>query len=88
MDDRVDQIGAARDVDAGWLAAVLRNPGTDVSHRLVEVVARSIGTGQVGENVRFELTGDDSDAVLPATVVGKSPSSEARTCLRDRSAGL
>ncbi|MEZ5228688.1 MAG: hypothetical protein R2710_19090 [Acidimicrobiales bacterium] len=31
----------------------------------------SIGTGQVGENVRFVLTWSSDDPELPATVVGK-----------------
>ena len=34
----------------------------------------SIGTGQVGENVRFELTWTDDHESLPTSVVGKFPS--------------
>lgn len=55
------------DVTPQWLAAAI---GLDA---VPEVQQRSIGTGQVGENVRYTLTwpqGIDG----PATVVGKFPS--------------
>lgn len=51
-----------------WMGAILGRPG-----ELRSMTRRSIGTGQVGENVRYGLTwsnGGDG----PATVVGKFPS--------------
>lgn len=55
-------------IDATWLTAVLRQAGVDGN--INDFKATTIGTGQVGENVRFELSGDG----VPASVVGKFPS--------------
>ncbi len=57
-----------RDVTPEWLAAALGHPGVDLG-----VSSRSIGTGQVGENVRYTLTWPDG-IEGPASVVGKFPS--------------
>ncbi|MDZ7684652.1 MAG: phosphotransferase [Gammaproteobacteria bacterium] len=57
-------------IDAAWLTAVLRQAGVDGT--VSDFNATTIGTGQVGENVRFELIGDE----VPATVVGKFPSAD------------
>lgn len=46
----------------------------DVDAAVTSVRPTSIGTGQVGENVRFELTWDRDDPDLPTSVVGKFPS--------------
>ena len=56
-------------ITAGWLTEVLRNAGFD--GRVSGFSADSIGTGQVGENVRFALKGSGD---LPQTLVGKFPS--------------
>ena len=56
------------EVTPSWLAVALGFPGVDV-----EVSEQMIGTGQVGENVRYTLTwpaGVDG----PKSVVGKFPS--------------
>ena len=55
-------------IDASWLTQVLQNryPGGSVD----QVDSASIGTGQVGENVRFSLRGQG----IPESVVGKFPS--------------
>lgn len=55
-------------VDAAWLSSVLGRPG-----ELAAIERRSIGTGQVGENVRYDLTWSGG-AAEPRTVVGKFPS--------------
>lgn len=55
-------------VTPAWLADALGHPGVDL-----RVEQRSIGTGQVGENVRYTLTWPDG-IVGPASVVGKFPS--------------
>lgn len=61
------------DVDAQWLTRSIRAT-TATAAVITHFVATSIGTGQVGENVRFELEWNDDDPALPASVVGKFPS--------------
>ncbi len=69
-----DPIRAACDVDAAWLTSVLHEDGIGAGNRIGSIGARSIGTGQVGENVRFTLTWSEPDPRLPASLVGKFPS--------------
>lgn len=57
------------EIDNAWLTNMLAASGIEAS--INSFTATSIGTGQVGENVRFALTGTGD---LPATVVGKFPS--------------
>jgi aminoglycoside/choline kinase family phosphotransferase len=54
------------EVDAVWLGGVL---GAKVSH----VRWEPIGTGQVGDSVRFHLSGED----VPKTIAGKFPAADA-----------
>lgn len=56
-------------ITSEWLTQVLN--ANEVDGTVTEFTAASIGTGQVGENVRFTLTGTGD---LPQTVVGKFPS--------------
>ncbi len=56
-------------VDRAWLAEALGFPGL-----LLSFEAMSIGTGQVGENVRYCLTWADGAVGAPGSVVGKFPS--------------
>ncbi len=56
----------ADEVTPAWLTKVLNANG--YSATITAVTQSSIGTGQVGENVRFTLTGEGD---FPATVVGK-----------------
>jgi hypothetical protein len=60
-------------VDAAWLTRSLQ-ASLRTSATVSAFAATSIGTGQVGENIRFELTWDTDDATLPDSVVGKFPS--------------
>jgi hypothetical protein len=60
-------------VDAAWLTWSLQ-ASLRTSASVTAFTATTIGTGQVGENVRFELTWDADDATLPTSVVGKFPS--------------
>jgi hypothetical protein len=59
-------------IDAPWLTAVLQQAGIDAEVK--GFAARNVGTGQIGESVRFALDyargGDDA----PASLVGKFPS--------------
>jgi hypothetical protein len=67
-----DPIRAAAAVDHAWLTAALhRAVGT--GRLITSIEARSIGTGRVGENVRFELRWTDGDGRVPPSVVGKFP---------------
>jgi hypothetical protein len=60
------------DVTPAWMTSALRAAGLDV--RVGAVAGRKIGTGQVGESVRFSLAYDIAAPGAPATVVGKFPS--------------
>ena len=68
------------DVDASWLTAVLRAAGALGDASVVSFEAKGVGTGQMGESVRYTLTFDDpaaaADAGAPATVVGKCASAD------------
>lgn len=67
-------------VDAAWLGAALARAGVGVGAPgdLLAVEAAPIGTGQMGDSVRFRLRWRDG-VEGPATVVGKFPSSDARS---------
>lgn len=56
-------------ITSDWLTEVLN--ANNIEGSVNSFTAESIGTGQVGENVRFTLKGTGD---LPATVVGKFPS--------------
>jgi hypothetical protein len=72
--EQLDAIRDAGSVDAGWLTAVLHAAGIGRGRRIESYEARSIGTGQVGENVRYSLVWDGDPAGLPSSVVAKFPS--------------
>ncbi len=61
-------------IDAAWLTTALQEAAAAGDSMVTSADAASIGTGQVGENVRFSLTWSDPDESLPASVVGKFPS--------------
>lgn len=72
LDLRRPEIRRPGDIDAAWLTAVLQGAGVDAVVAGFET--RNVGTGQIGESVRFRLRyqrgGDDA----PASLVGKFPS--------------
>ena len=58
-----------------WMTAALAQAG--IAATVAAVHGKRVGTGQVGESVRFTLTYDgDPPADAPRTVVGKFPSSD------------
>ena len=61
-------------IDATWLTAALQEAGVATDAAVTAVRSRPIGTGQVGENIRFALDWSTSDPALPQSVVGKFPS--------------
>ena len=69
------------DVTADWLTKVLNNAG--YSGSIASFTKKNVGTGQVGQNVRFTLT-FDGDRSAPDTIVGKFPSSDPES----RAAGV
>ena len=55
-----------------WLTHVLRHAGAiDAATKVSSFEASSIGTGQVGANVRYALSYDHAGPTAPATVVCK-----------------
>ena len=66
--------GAPADVDADYLSEVLQHAGHDV--RVSRFRAENVGTGQVGQNVRFSLEYDGSASDAPASIVGKFASDD------------
>ena len=74
MDD-IAFIARPDQVTPDWLTTVLRAAGATDEGTVLDVHATPVGTGQVGECVRFGLTWDDADAG-PATVLGKFPSDD------------
>ncbi len=81
-DDPVDEtpelVGETGDVTPEWLTRVLRHSGAAPEGASVTAFdSQAIGTGKLGENVRFTLSwsGADPEAV-PASVVGKFASAD------------
>ena len=58
-------------VDAAWLTAVLQNAGVDAV--VSGFTAANVGTGQIGDSVRFRLDYARTALDAPASLVGKFP---------------
>ena len=58
-------------IDAGWLTAVLQGAGIDAVVK--SFTAEPVGTGQIGDSVRFRLAYEREAADAPASLVGKFP---------------
>ena len=58
-------------VEATWLTAVLQAGGVDAVVK--SFTAQNIGTGQIGDSVRFRLTYARAGEDAPASLVGKFP---------------
>ena len=61
-------------VDADWLTRALQAGG--VNAVVESFTARAVGTGQIGDSVRFSLTYARGGETAPASVVGKFPSAD------------
>ena len=61
------------EVTVEWLNELLKH--ADIDAEVASFSARQIGTGQVGDNVRFTLSYSSGSG--PASIVGKFPSSDA-----------
>jgi hypothetical protein len=61
-------------IDADWLTAVLQGAGIDA---VVEsFTAKAVGTGQIGDSVRFRLAYARGGETAPVSLVGKFPSAD------------
>lgn len=65
------------EVDPAWLEAQLAGAGLLDDARIADLSWQSIGTGQVGDTVRFTLSYNGAAPRAPATVAAKFPSSDA-----------
>lgn len=59
------------EIDAEWLTAVLQHGGIDAA--VSGFTARSVGTGQIGDSMRFMLEYSARGPDAPASIVGKFP---------------
>ena len=64
-------------IDAAWLTAALQGAGVDAV--VDRFTARPIGTGQIGDSVRFALTYGRGGESAPASIVGKFPSADPQS---------
>ena len=63
-----------QDIDAAWLTRALQSAGVDA---VVEgFTAAAVGTGQIGDSVRFRLRYARGAEAAPASLVGKFPSAD------------
>lgn len=60
-----------KEITPAWMTQVLRGAGHDAT--VTEISGKRVGTGQVGESVRFTLSYRGEAKGAPATVVGKFP---------------
>jgi hypothetical protein len=61
-------------ITPGWLTSVLRAGG--VSAKVEGFKATRVGTGQIGQSIRFDLSYADRADGAPASIVGKFPAPE------------
>lgn len=61
-----------RKIDAPWLSEALARRGIDATVK--DFITKPVGTGQIGDCVRFTLTYETASPDAPTTVVGKFPS--------------
>jgi Phosphotransferase enzyme family len=59
-------------IDAAWMTNLLQHAGIDAVVK--SLAAKSVGTGQIGESVRFTLDYERAGEGAPASLVGKFPS--------------
>lgn len=59
-------------IDPAWLTAVLQQGGVDAV--VSGFAAKNVGSGQVGESIRFRLTYERAGDDAPRSIVGKFPS--------------
>lgn len=61
-------------IDAAWLTCALQSAGVDAV--VGSFTAKPVGTGQIGDSIRFRLSYERGGEVAPSSLVGKFPSSD------------
>ncbi len=67
------------DVDPAWLSDALRASGDLPEGRVVDFETSPVGTGQVGQNIRFSLRFEGAPPGAPTSVVGKFASDDEQS---------
>lgn len=67
------------EVDPAWLTEVLQQAGELPEGRVVDLETTSVGTGQVGQNIRFSLTLEGAPPGTRSSVVGKFASDDEQS---------
>lgn len=62
------------EIDAAWMTAMLQQAGVDAVVRGLS--AKGVGTGQIGDSVRFVLDYERGGEIAPRSVVGKFPAAD------------
>ena len=70
-------IRAPDDIDADWLTRVIRAGGVEAD--VVGFAAQKVGTGQIGDSIRFKLDYGRAVPGAPASLVGKFPAAAAES---------
>jgi aminoglycoside/choline kinase family phosphotransferase len=74
-----DTVITPENVTPEWLTEMLRSGGVLKSAEVISVRRERIGTGLVGQNLRFHLNYNSENTAAPATLVGKFPSPEEQS---------
>ena len=64
------------EIDAAWLSEALHESGALPTGRVKTVARKMIGTGKMGDNVRYTLTYENAPNAAPVSVVAKLPAAE------------
>lgn len=82
-----DLVADPANATPAWLTGALRAGGVGAGASVVDARRDRIGTGLVGQSIRFTLTWDREGPGLPRTVVGKFPSPDAKSRERGATGG-
>jgi len=75
-------------LDTDWLTAALRDVGLLPHGRVRDVHWQVIGTGKMGDNVRYTLSYQDASATAPDSLVAKLPAADATSRANAGSGGV
>jgi hypothetical protein len=57
-------------IDPDWMTGALRRAGAIRGARSVDMICKPVGNGLVGDSYRFELTYEEAEPDMPASVIG------------------
>ncbi len=69
-------VSSADALDADWLTAALREAGALPAGRVAAARGVAVGTGKMGDNVRYELEYEGAPDDVPASLIAKLPSTD------------